>query len=178
MKIFVLITALLLFQTDSSKVISDFKSNGSTDGWFVVNDGVMGGLSKGKFGINESGNAEFKGYVTTENNGGFSSIRFGFDVKDVSKFETIVIKLKGDGKNYQFRLKESQFQRESYVKTFETSGEWETIEIPFKEFYPSFRGYKLNRPNYPGNIMSEVGILIGNKTKEQFKLEIDKISLQ
>ena len=46
------------------------------------------------------------GNISLENNGGFSSVRHSFRKKVVSEFEQIVLKVKGDGKTYQFRIKE------------------------------------------------------------------------
>jgi NADH dehydrogenase [ubiquinone] 1 alpha subcomplex assembly factor 1 len=163
---------------DNSSNIFDSKIEKDLSNWYVVDDGVMGGLSRGKLTINESGNCLFKGYVTTENNGGFSSIRYRFEKKAVSEFKHIVLKLRGDGKSYQFRIKDDSRQQYSYIAAFKTSGDWETIKIPFSEFYPGFRGYKLNKPNFSGEVMEEIAFLIGNKVKEQFALEIEKIYLE
>ena len=175
-----LIAALLFLSSplEISDSIFDFQSANDLKGWYVVNDGVMGGLSKGDLALNENGNAVFKGYVTTENNGGFSSIRYRFKSRNVSDFSAVVLQLKGDGKMYQFRIKENSYQRESYIQYFETTGDWQTIEIPFENFYPSYRGYKLNRGNFEGEKMSEIAFLIGNKVKESFSLEIKSISLK
>ncbi|MBT8279796.1 MAG: CIA30 family protein [Bacteroidia bacterium] len=158
--------------------IYDFKKVKDTTDWFVVNDGVMGGLSQGSLSKNEAGHGLFKGFVTTENNGGFSSIRYQFDEKDVSEFSFIVLKVKGDGKTYQFRIKENASQRYSYIRDFKTTGSWETIKIPLTSFYPSFRGYALDKSNYSGMIMEEIALLIGNKKKESFALEIKSIGLE
>jgi len=138
----------------------------------------MGGLSEGKLSINKSGNGYFTGYVTTENNGGFSSIRLEVDKLDVTNFKSILLKVKGDGKTYQFRLKEKQSQKYSYIVSFETSNKWQTIKIPLNSFYPSFRGYNLELPNFSGDQIEEVAILIGNKKKESFSLEIESILLE
>ena len=178
MKLFATLFILSIMCQDSSSNIYDFKNNSDITGWYVVNDGVMGGLSKGTMSITDEGYGLFKGYVTTENNGGFSSVRYTFNKKDVSKFKYVVLKLKGDGKSYQFRIKENAAQRHSYITTFNTSGDWETIKIPLNSFYPSFRGYRLNKANFPGDFMEEVAFLIGNKVKESFALEIEEINLQ
>ncbi|MEO9077665.1 MAG: CIA30 family protein, partial [Gelidibacter sp.] len=146
--------------------------------WHIVNDGVMGGLSQGKMSISENGNGLFEGFISTENSGGFSSVKHSFIKKEVSYFKTVVLRVKGDGKAYQFRIKESLEQRHSYVQQFKTTGSWETISIPFNSFYPSFRGNTLNMPNYKGEIMEEVTFLIGNKMKESFALTIERIWLE
>ena len=36
----------------------------------------------------------------------------------------------------------------SYVYYFSTTGEWEEVEIPLKEMYPTFRGKKLEKSNF------------------------------
>ena len=167
----------VVFQ-DDGVILYDFKKAKRLTNWYVVNDGVMGGLSKGQLSLNESGNGSFKGFVTTENNGGFSSLRYPFDSKDVSNYTHLILRLKGDGKSYQFRLKASSSERFSYIMPFQTSGDWETIKIPLQSFYPTFRGNQLDQPNFPGNTLEEIGILIGNKTNENFELEIESIALE
>lgn len=159
-------------------IIYDSGDQDHNPNWFVVDDGVMGGLSQGKIHLNDSGNLEYSGTVRTENNGGFSSVRYGFNTVDASNFNFVILKIKGDGKNYQFRIKEDKFHRYSYITTFETSGDWQTVKIALKDFYPSFRGNTLNRPNFAGQKMEEIAFLIGNKTKENFKLQIEKIYLE
>jgi hypothetical protein len=39
--------------------------------WQIINDGVMGGMSEGRFKINTDQTADFWGNVSLENNGGF-----------------------------------------------------------------------------------------------------------
>ncbi len=178
MKLLANLLILVIMCQDNSLNIFDFSNTKNTSNWYVVNDGVMGGLSKGTMTINDAGNGLFKGYVTTENNGGFSSIRYAFNEMDVSKFKHVIVRLKGDGKSYQFRIKKNSSQRYSYITSFKTSGEWETIKMPFSDFYPSFRGYELDKANFSGDVMEEIAILIGNKIKESFSLEIEKIYLE
>ena len=86
--------------------------------------------------------------------------------------------MKGDGKRYQFRVKTSSYDRASYITHFQTSGEWETVEISLADMYPAFRGMKLNRPNFSGEKMEHIAFLISNKQAEIFRLEIDKIELK
>ena len=44
--------------------------------------------------------------------------------------------------------------------------------------YASFRGYRLDIPNFKGQQMEEIAFLIGNKKEESFKLLIDSIILE
>lgn len=159
-------------------VLFDFNKDIDLTQWRVVDDVVMGGRSDGQFGISESGHGVFQGEVSLENNGGFSSVRYWFDQKNVESHERVKIRLKGDGKRYQFRVKSNQRDRFNYIYEFKTSGEWEWIEIPFSVMVPGFRGRKLNIPNYDGKHLAEIAFLISNKVPESFRLEIDKITLK
>lgn len=159
-------------------ILFDFDLQSDLSAWTVVDDVVMGGRSEGRFQLDEEGNAAFSGLVSLENNGGFSSVRYGFRQKGVSAYQKFIITVKGDGKRYQFRVKSGPYDRHSYICYFQTTGEWQAVEIPFSEMHPSFRGMELNMPNYPGEAMSEIAFLIANKKAEGFELVIDKISLE
>ncbi|MFD2909096.1 CIA30 family protein [Flavobacterium ardleyense] len=174
MKLFILI----LLATMNTTIIYDFNKKSSKRDWRIIDDGVMGGISQGEFLIDSDGNGVFYGTISLENNGGFSSVRYQFDKILTNKDSKIIIRLKGDGKQYQFRIKDKFDSYYSYITTFETSGEWETIEIKLTDLYPSFRGQKLNLPNFNSNSFEEIVFLLGNKKKESFKLVLDKIELK
>lgn len=159
-------------------VIFDFQKDSNLNQWRTVNDDVMGGISNSKIYLNESGNALFEGHVSLENNGGFAMVMYNFDAKGVKNYSKALIHLKGDGKNYQFRIKSSSSDYFSYISHIETTGAWQTVEISLKEMYPSFRGRKLDQPNYPVIQVEQIAFLIGNKKDENFKLELDKIEFK
>lgn len=169
---------LILLITQTSMTLFNFDSKSDISNWRIVNDVVMGGRSNGNFKINNTGYGLFFGDVSLENNGGFSMVQYSFDTKKVSNYTKVCIKLKGDGKTYQFRIKENDSEYYSYVTSFETSKDWETIEIPFNSMYPAFRGRKLDAANYTGEQMDMIAFLIGNKKAEAFNLEIDSIILK
>lgn len=159
-------------------LIFDFGSSTDWSVWEIENDVVMGGKSKSKISRSESGHAVFTGEVSLDNNGGFASMQYHFNPKDISGYEKAIIRVKGDGKEYQFRIKANLNERASFIKTFKTSGEWQTIEIPLNKMEPTFRGNKLNQPNFNAKQIQEVRFMIGNGKAESFRLEIDKIELQ
>ena len=170
---------VFLFMTLDSHIIFDFKKNVDLSSWRIVDDVVMGGRSDGNFRINNDGNAEFSGTVSLANNGGFSSVRHQFKSKELKDFTKIVLVVKGDGKKYQFRIKNNSRDYYSYIKYFLTKNEeWQTIELVLSDMYPTFRGRKLNLENFSSSSIEEIAILIGNKRNESFKLEIDKIYLK
>jgi len=161
----------------NDKIVVFDKENNSNN-WYIVNDGVMGGVSTSKMNTDKTGKAIFSGEVSIENNGGFAMTRLPLDIRFDDKKSKLVIRLKGDGKEYQFRIKSERSQYFWYVQSFQTSTKIEKIELPLSEFYASFRGRKLNLDNFSGTQIKEIAILIGNKKSEAFKLEIEKIVLQ
>lgn len=162
----------------NSILIYNFNKNASASDWKILDDVVMGGQSSGQFSLDADGHGVFEGTVSLENNGGFSSVRHQFDKIAVTKTSKVLLRLKGDGKDYQFRIKDRNGNYFSYITTFKTSGEWETVEIKLAELYPSFRGRKLNLPNFESDSFEEIVFLIGNKKNESFKLVLDKVELK
>ena len=112
------------------------------------------------------------------NDGGFTSVRYRFSALEVNRTSKIKPRLKGDGREYQFRIKDDSRQYYSYITTFSTSGEWQGIEIPLGEIEPSFRGRKLNIPNFSENQIEEIVFLIANKKEERFELLLDSVVLE
>ncbi len=171
-----LLYSVLFLMTPTPIIIFDFTTESDLSDWRIMDDVVMGGRSDSNLQINEAGHGWFHGFVSLENNGGFASTRYNLkETLQVEGHTTCKIRLKADGKAYQFRTKESQYDRYSYIYTFETTGEWETVEIPLSEMYASFRGRRLDRPNYPARYLDHCAILIANKKNESFEMEIDRI---
>lgn len=171
-----LFIATLFFM--NSFILFDFSSDSNIDNWRIIDDVVMGGRSSGSFELTKDGYGKFHGKVSLENNGGFSSLRYYFNGKEVTQYSKVVLRIKGDGSKYQFRIKRSSRDYVSYIYEFETTEEWMTVEIPFEDMYPGFRGRKLRQSNYSGDYMQEIGFLIGNKKAQSFQLLIDKIELK
>lgn len=162
----------------NSLLLFDFSESPDWSAWEIENDVVMGGNSTSKLSRSPEGNAVFTGSVSLENNGGFASVQNHFEPKDIGGKDKAVIRVKGDGKEYQFRIKADLEERASYVYNFKTSGDWQTIEIPLNKMEPTYRGNKLNQPNFNANKLQEIRFLIGNGKAEEFRLEIDKIELK
>lgn len=156
-------------------LLFDFSNDSSLSSWQIVDDGVMGGQSQGHFQLTADGHGLYSGQISLENNGGFSSLRYNVEDIGLNGEKEVVLRIKGDGKRYQCRLKSSNNEAHSYAHYFETSGAWETVRLSLSDFFPTFRGRKLNQPNYPAQKLAEFGILISNKKEETFELQIDWI---
>lgn len=159
-------------------VLFDFSKTNNLQGWFVVSDDVMGGRSQAEFVLNAEGNGLFQGKVSLENNGGFASVHYRFKRVEIGDSKMLVLHLKGDGNRYQARIYANTRDSHSYISYFNTSGDWQIIEIPLANMYPSFRGRKLDQPNFLDPGIVEIAFLIGNKKNESFSLQIHKIELK
>ena len=160
-----------------STVIYDFDTSSNISDWRIVNDGVMGGRSTSSFELTKEYHALFSGHVSLKNYGGFASVMHQTALKLTPNQKAIVLKLKGDGKTYQFRLKSSNRQAHSYIQSFSTTGEWQTIRLPLEDFAASYRGRMLDIPNFNFDTIEEVRFLIANKKEEDFALLIDSIHI-
>ncbi|MBC7494288.1 MAG: CIA30 family protein, partial [Flavobacterium sp.] len=128
--------------------------------------------------LTDSGYGKFSGHVALTNNSGFASVQIDTDVQLNSEVKYIIFRIKGDKKNYEFRLKANISQAESYVHPFETSGEWQTIKIALAEFAPQYRGRKLNSANFNFSKIEQLSVLIANKQEEDFELLLDWIGVE
>ena len=163
---FLLMNTLTIYEFNNKSIIND---------WQIVDDNVMGGISSSSISINKNGNGLFKGTVSLANNGGFSSVRHRTKAVILRDKNHFIIRIKGDGKNFQFRVKSSISEQHSYKYTFSTNGQWQEIKIPFNTLSPTYRGRNLRIPNFQGQNLEEVCFLISNKKEESFNLEIDYI---
>ena len=168
----------VLAAPEPAKILFDFSDPAALRGWQVEDDVVMGGRSQGRLTRDPAGYLVFRGEVSLENNGGFSSIQCYFDPIDVSRYKHAVIRLKGDGKDYRFIVESEKDARHYYIAEFTTNGEWQEIKIPLRKMYPVRRGDRLALPDYPAQTMAQVRFMIANRRAESFHLEIASISLE
>jgi hypothetical protein len=154
--------------------IIDFSQSDAV--WPEINDGVMGGLSSSRM-TSGDGHAIFAGVVSFENNGGFASVRSRPVVHDLSAFGGLVLRVRGDGKRYSFRLKtDASFDGVSYqVEINPPPGEWAELAIPFGDFVPVYRGRIVrDHPPLDPSRIATFGFLI-SRQEGPFRLDIEAI---
>jgi Complex I intermediate-associated protein 30 (CIA30) len=110
--------------------------------WGAVDDVVMGGVSESGIRL-RAGAAVFSGNVSTENSGGFASVRTrNFEPSlNLSSYNGIELKVKGDGQRYKLFVRtEEKWDGVGYAHSFDTiADEWITIQVPFGDLVPIFR---------------------------------------
>ena len=164
---------------NASDTIPLLDSNGKTSKikWNIVNDTVMGGRSSSRWS-DKSSTLSFEGFLSLENNGGFASIRHDLNNINLSGTEGIFIKVKGDGRKYQFRIRSQASRWANYSQEFKTKKDTvQTFYLPYKDFKPSWRGRSVrNVPTLTGKDVRGIGFLLGDKIQGKFKLDILNIS--
>jgi NADH dehydrogenase [ubiquinone] 1 alpha subcomplex assembly factor 1 len=154
--------------------IIDFSRGDAT--WTHINDGVMGGVSSGRMSAGDC-YATFQGTVSFENNGGFSSVRSPFVVHDLSMYEGLVLRVRGDGKRYGFRLKtDASWDGVSYEVQIEPpAGEWTEISAAFTDFIPVYRGRVVqDHPPLDPSRIATFGLII-SRQEGPFRIDVASV---
>ena len=163
----------------TTNMLIDFTDKKAGHQMNVVNDGVMGGLSQGTIEMTQNDSLLFKGNISLQNNGGFSSFRIAGKLWDLSAWKGVEILVKGDGRTYGLRATtDEKFLRSSvsFTADFKTvKDEWGKLQIPFSKMKASWRGRKLDRNFDPAQIKG-LGIILADKQAGKFALEIKSIS--
>jgi len=162
---------------NSSKQHILFTDPAELDNWVIINDTVMGGRSQAKLGLDKH-YLIFSGELSLQNNGGFASIRRISPNIDWSANKLVQIKVKGDGRRYQFRLRSNaNMDGVAYVAQFNTIENTEqTIVFGLNDFTASFRGRvipsaaKLNFDD-----VKQLGFMLADKTSGKFVLSVREI---
>ena len=132
---------------NQSDVLFDFSNpSGTISLWGALDDVVMGGVSASSFQQIDRA-ALFTGNVSTENSGGFASVRTrNFEPPaNLSDYDGIELRVKGDGNRYKFIARDDEkWDSIAYTYSFDTvADEWITVKAPFSELVPAFRAKTL-----------------------------------
>ena len=182
MKTVVSLILLLTLTTMNDTVFTiDFgKQTGGQD-WYVVNDGVMGGLSNSSITFDQE-SMLFTGNVSLENNGGFASVRSARQLMDLSKYTKVKIRFKSKNKDRIFALRlntNDVYYRPSYNQDFQSiSDDWQELEFNLTDFNETVLGRKTGKtiPTSQLEKVIRIGIMLNDKKEGAFSLEIDAIT--
>ena len=160
-----------------TKTLATFESDDCLEAWTSVNDGVMGGISKGGFSRSEQGTLIFKGELSLENNGGFSSIRMKPTELNLSGVEALVVRAKGDGRTYWLELRVANQMAASSYRAYlpTTADEWKEIRVPLADFKLQAFGRELPIKALDPAAVASVGFTLADKKAGTFKLEIESV---
>ncbi len=163
-----------------ARVLFGFDSADSAKEWQIVNDGVMGGRSTSSLEAVSDGLVRFAGNLSLENNGGFASVRSKPTTFGLKSSQTIVARLRGDGRRYILNLYVPDRQMAfSYQAEFETKrDEWTEVRLPLSSFVATSFGRRVEDKQLAASKVNSVGIMLADKTSGEFQLMIDWIRVE
>ncbi len=165
---------------EKPRALFEFAGADAAREWQTVNDGVMGGVSEGRFRITDRKTLEFFGTLSLRNNGGFASVRSRAGRLGLEKGDTLVARIRGDGREYSMNLYLNRPMRAfSYRVTFQTRrDEWMVVRLPLDQFEATSFGRVVGDAGAvkPQEIES-LGFLLGDKKSGPFKMEIEWIKV-
>jgi len=144
--------------------------------WQIINDGVMGGRSRSSFSLDQQG-LHFRGTLSTAFGGGFASIR-GRLPQPLGPFAGFRLELRGDGRRYQLRLRESaDSEAVAWRALFDTSGSRESITLAAGEFEPVIRGRRIVAlPGLTDRDPRYIGFMLTSDQEGDFGLSVYSIT--
>ena len=170
MKKITFLILLLLCQTksfSSAMILDQLKNPNITNQsqqWKFITDQVMGGVSIGKFEVEEIEDTmcyRMTGQVSTKNNGGFIQIRTELKPEiNTKEYEGLYIKVYGNKKKYSLHLRTGLTLApwQYYSFKFSAVNNWMLIRAPFNKFKKS----NFYQPkNIIGQKIKSVGIVAG-----------------
>lgn len=170
-----------LMADDTQRTLFDFSGADSAKEWQTVNDGVMGGVSDGRFKITDAKTMEFFGTLSLANNGGFASVRTKPKNLGIEQGDTLVAKVRGDGREYMLNLYPNrQRVAYSYRAAMQTKkDQWIEVKIPLDTFEAtSFGRIVTNAGSVKPAEINSIGFMLGDKKAGPFKLEIEWIKVE
>jgi len=155
-----------LMADESPKVLFDFTGADVAKEWQTVNDGVMGGVSDGKFKITDKKTLEFYDTLSLENNGGFASVLSKVKKLGLEKGDVLVARVRGDGREYSMNLHVPRpLTAFSYRATVQTKkDEWIEVTLRLDKFVATSFGRVVKDPGpVDPQEVNGLGFLLGDK---------------
>jgi NADH dehydrogenase [ubiquinone] 1 alpha subcomplex assembly factor 1 len=176
-----LLVGIFSMADDKPQVLFDFSAPDAVKAWQAVNDGVMGGVSEGQFSITDRKTIEFFGKLSLENNGGFASVRTKAKKLGMGKGDTVLVRVRGDGREYSLNLYLDQprmaFSYRAALKT--KKDEWMEVRFPLDKFEATSFGRVIpDAGAVKPEEVNAIGFMLSDKKPGDFKLEIEWIQVE
>ncbi len=143
--------------------------------WQVVNDGVMGGRSKGYLTI-EDGTLRFSGTLVTQG-GGFTSVRTARRI-DLQDYDGLELRVRGGGRTFEVEVGDGtrwRWRGVSRRASFTTTEDWRWVRVPFFALRASVFGQSVQAPPIDLANVQRIGLYILDGQDGPFRLEVDAI---
>lgn len=145
--------------------------------WTIIDDAVMGGVSRGRADLEQAG-VHFHGLLSTDYGGGFSSMRTPLDPPlEARRLAAFRLDVQGDGRRYQLRLRDrEESSAPAWRASFGTSGRRETVELRLADFEPVVRGRRVEvLPPLADRVIRHLGLMLVSDRPGPFSLRVFRI---
>lgn len=190
----------------AEQLLFRFASAADLSPWEVYSDLEHGGLSRASLELNKASGGQtgvFAGTLSIDihddanirmKRSGFSGIRTSHDddILDLDPFDTIALRLKGDGRVYVSNIRTENWigglgaspSNTWQAFVFAPAGEWSVVRIPLSKYLPTWRGkiidtnQALNAARVTGmglSLTADGGPEEAVQGPGQFRLELDWI---
>lgn len=159
----------------------DFGKSKAGESWFVMNDGVMGGLSSGEASLLEN-SLKLAGEISLANRGGFSSVRSPWGKMDLSNFSKVNIRYRSTGQVVALALETNRrWWLPYYLLDLQTTaGEWQTLSLELTDTK------EISMVTPTGNHLKQeqlseiirIGFMTHEKKESPFEFEVDFIKFE
>jgi NADH dehydrogenase [ubiquinone] 1 alpha subcomplex assembly factor 1 len=163
-------TLTLMLSAHGGSPVVDFSRSEAVLAFWVINDGVMGGVSTSRLSA-VTGAMLFEGELSLENNGGFASFRGA--VRLSAESAALLLTVRGDGQRYKLALKlDDGAGTAQYQAAFVAPHAWRSLRFEPADFTASFRGRPIAAPIVRFADVQYFGLLISDKQSGPFKIEL------
>lgn len=149
--------------------------------WAVINDVVMGGRSLGKVNF-ENNSMHFKGSISLENNGGFSSLKSPFSTFNLSAQKRVEIRYRSSEIPMAITMEVSRAWYETYYRHAlpSTEGEWKTLKLSLNDFQGQSVGRKTGTMLGKNELerIIRLGFINEGKGPGEFDFEVDYLTFE
>ena len=179
--LFLLAFGAIVMAEETQILLFDFTGAEAAKEWQTVNDGVMGGVSEGRFKITDQKTMEFFGNLSLANNGGFASVRSKAKKFGCENGDTVIAKVRGDGREYSLNLYLNKpLIAFTYRATVQTKkDEWIEVKVPLDKFEATSFGRPVKDAGaVKPEEVNALGFTLGDKKAGPFKIEIEWITVE
>jgi NADH dehydrogenase [ubiquinone] 1 alpha subcomplex assembly factor 1 len=176
LRLLLLLAILEAMSADARSLLPDLVAPQAHRSFRLVNDAVMGGLSRSRIAI-DAGNLLFEGEVSLANGGGFASFRA--PLSSPADAGALLLTVRGDGRRYKLTLRlDERPGTVLYQAAFVATPHWQTLRFEPRDFTASFRGRAVAAPLVRFADMRFFGVLISDGQAGRFRLELQELSSQ
>ena len=161
---------------EANLILAEFDSEVSVNDWYVQNDTVMGGVSSSELSWND-GDVVFSGNLSTDNNGGFTSMRGPvLPYIPSSGLTAISVVAQGDGRTYLMQIRTDT---DSYIQRFTPGETMSGTTLKLSDFVAT--DWRLSpipdRPPLVSEAVRQVALYLVDKHVGEFVLRLRSISM-